>query len=365
MISHLYSLSVLNLILGWGGELKIIKFLSLIILCLMFLFVTIRYNTRASSLFFKLTIVPLFSLLFVEAPIQDVLIEISDGYFFPIAIGFLSYSIFKYVDVSIFKRYLSVWLVASTVFAILQGVFGIYTINKLLFFSPFLDRIMLGNMPLGLASSPMYFGAQLILITPFIINDGKLKMALSSVFLLFTGQRGAFLSLIGIYVGRNFTNRRYLLLFILLFFLSISSIFLYLLNIQFGRSYDLDRLFLWVLGVKGILLEPFGYGSVLHFLQSMEETTITLKGFEHNVKLLWVHNNILTALLMFGLPAGLYIIQLIFRSIDASYYSGKVLFASIFVAMFHNVGFLYGDVLFHIFLGIHILEVKSRYDYAV
>jgi hypothetical protein len=367
IFSHLFSLSAINLIIGWGGGFYIIKiFFFFLIGFLSLIAIAEKKRFYLNKLIFILFVSVLISFIYHYNIFNGELLS-KDAINFlkkillPVIFGMFVYNAAIFVKLLIFVKYLKVFMLLSITFIGMQ-YFNFWSINLLFFSNEVVERVQGGGTYLGISSSAFYMGSQLAIITPIIIAYSSKQKVLNIFFILFSffsGQRAYFLTRTIDWL-KNKINIKVILLILLILFPASVYIMFSELSSSIFRGYDSDRIVIYFAGINYLLENPFGAGGLYQYAQAIELasenndflseyiTLIALVPAPHNI---FINSAVIHGAL-FLLPLS-YVVYKIYK-LD-NIFSWGFLFG-VFVALFHNLSFIYAD-----FFSWIILAFALRY----
>jgi len=370
IFSHLFSLSAINLIIGWGGGFYIIKIFFFILIGILSLLAIAQQkrfylNKLNFILLFSVLISFIYHYIFNGELLGVGSINFLGKILLPVIFGMLIYNAIPFVKLLIFVKYLKVFMLLSIVLIGMQ-YFGIWSINTLFLSNELLERIQGSVSYVGVSSSPFYMGSQLAIITPIIIahlSKQRMLRIFYMLFSFFSSQRAYFLTVIIDWIRGKINIRAILLILAILFPVSIFVMLNDSSSLIF-RGYDFDRIVLYLAGINYIFENPFGAGGFSQYSQTIglvsENNDFLLQNMELITQIKAPHNFLINVAVVHGvfflLPLSYFLYKI--YKLD-NIFSWGFLFG-VAVSMFHNLSFLYADFFSWIILAFALKYEKIK-----
>lgn len=367
-LTWLLALTAMVVITGFNERFYFIKIGFVCILCLVSFFISIfsdgfRINKYLPALLVYFIFYAVLRYLFNN----DFDIEITVlRAILPIVYGLCVYLTAKHIDIPLLRKLFLFYYLVSMFFAIGQffGIEYFWIPAETILNNDFITKyIRTSNMPVGLSSSPAFFGSQMAILTPFVLASGQLKVKFVKYLVLLaafiTRQRVYFATAIHYLFLRRIRKKIIVSLIIVpllvLLILSVPSSQYYLRK-SFFRGYDFDRIALFYYGIKAAIMNPFGVNSIDAYYNFVESANVypVFEKYRNYAASTTPHNIFINTALSYGIPTLVVLVFFLSRLLKRNSEFKLSILYGLFVSLFHNLNLFFGDFFIWTFIALHL-----------
>ena len=284
----------------------------------------------------------------------------------PITYGLCVYLLSNYIVIPLLQKLFLFYYLVSMFFAVGQffGVHFFWIPAETILSNEFIMKYVRGsNMPVGLSSSPAFFGSQMAILTPFVLSSRQFRVKFMRYAMLaaafITRQRVYFVTVIHYLILRRIKKKIIIaavvvpLLILLILSVPTSQ---YYLKKSLLRGYDFDRMALFYYGAKTAIMNPLGMDSVDAYHNFIEGINVypIFEKYRTYAATTTPHNIFINIALSYGIPTlVVFMFFLYYLLRKDSEFKLSILYG-IFVSLFHNLNLFYGDFFIWTFIALHL-----------